>query len=64
MGSLRQRGRTINLNLAKGVAGGASHGHTTSLYTATFDGLGAVGDGAHAKYEGIYFAKMVQRGML
>jgi glutamate carboxypeptidase len=60
----RQLGRTINLNLAEGAAGGASDGNTTSLYTATLDGLGAVGDGAHAKHEFIYFDKMVERSAL
>lgn len=57
-------GRVINLELAAGVAGGASDGNTTSLYTATLDGLGAVGDGAHARHEFIYFDKMVERGAL
>ncbi len=60
----RQLGYTINLNLADGAAGGASDGNTTSLYTATLDGLGAVGDGAHAKHEFIYFDKMVERSAL
>lgn len=57
-------GREINLDLAAGAAGGASDGNTTSLYTATLDGLGAVGDGAHARHEFIYFDKMVERGAL
>ncbi|HXG20907.1 MAG TPA: M20 family peptidase, partial [Methylomirabilota bacterium] len=39
-------------------------GNTTSLYTATLDGLGAVGDGAHAKHEFIYYDKMVERSAL
>jgi glutamate carboxypeptidase len=57
-------GREITLDLAAGAAGGASDGNTTSLYTATLDGLGAVGDGAHARHEFIYFDKMVERGAL
>lgn len=57
-------GREINLDLAAGAAGGASDGNTTSLYTATLDGLGAVGDGAHARHEFIYFDRMVERGAL
>ncbi len=60
----QQLGRTINLDVAEGAAGGASDGNTTSLYTATLDGLGAVGDGAHAKHEFIYFDKMVERSAL
>jgi glutamate carboxypeptidase len=57
-------GREIGLDLAAGVAGGASDGNTTSLYTATLDGLGAVGDGAHARHEFVYLDKMVERGAL
>jgi glutamate carboxypeptidase len=57
-------GRTINLDLGAGIAGGASDGNTTSQYTATLDGLGAVGDGAHARHEFIYFERMAERGAL
>jgi glutamate carboxypeptidase len=60
----RQIGRSLNLELAEGPAGGASDGNTTSLYTATLDGLGAVGDGAHAQHEFIYYDKMVERSVL
>jgi glutamate carboxypeptidase len=60
----RQIGRLLNLNLEEGAAGGASDGNTTSLYTATLDGLGAVGDGAHARHEFIYYDKMVERSAL
>lgn len=45
---------SLNINLEQGSAGGGSDGNTTSLYTATLDGLGAVGDGAHAAHEFIY----------
>jgi glutamate carboxypeptidase len=44
----------LDLELEQGTAGGGSDGNTTSLYTATLDGLGAVGDGAHAIHEYIY----------
>ena len=60
----KQLGSEINLTLADGVAGGASDGNTTSLWTATLDGLGAVGDGAHASHEFIYVDKLVERGAL
>lgn len=60
----KQLGRSLNLHLAEGAAGGASDGNTTSLYTATLDGLGAVGDGAHARHEFIYFDKMIERSAL
>jgi glutamate carboxypeptidase len=44
-------GNEIGLALEQGTAGGGSDGNTTSLYSATLDGLGAVGDGAHAQHE-------------
>jgi glutamate carboxypeptidase len=52
------------VELAAGAVGGASDGNTTSLFTATLDGLGAVGDGAHARHEFVYLDKMVERGAL
>jgi glutamate carboxypeptidase len=57
-------GHEVGLNLTEGVAGGASDGNTTSLFTTTLDGLGAVGDGAHARHEFMYFDKMVERSAL
>ena len=53
--------RLLNINLEQGTAGGGSDGNTTSLYTATLDGLGAVGDGAHAAHEFIYTDQLPQR---
>ena len=44
----------LDMELEQGTAGGGSDGNTTSLYTATIDGMGAVGDGAHASHEYIY----------
>jgi glutamate carboxypeptidase len=57
-------GREIGVELAAGAVGGASDGNTTSLFTATLDGLGAVGDGAHARHEFVFLDKMVERGAL
>ncbi len=54
----------LQLDLEEGFAGGASDGNTTSLYTATLDGLGGVGDGAHAQHEFVALDKMVERGAL
>ena len=51
----------LNIDLEQGTAGGGSDGNTTSLYTATLDGLGAVGDGAHAAHEFIYTDQLPQR---
>ncbi len=54
----------IGLRLEQGQAGGGSDGNTTSLYTATLDGLGAVGDGAHAEHEHIDIDKTLERAAL
>ncbi len=57
----RRLGKELGLDLEEGMAGGGSDGNTTSLFTATLDGLGAVGDGAHARHEFVYVDGMVER---
>ena len=57
-------GRELGIQLEEGTAGGASDGNTTSQWTATLDGLGAVGDGAHADHEFVTLDKMVERAAL
>ena len=57
-------GARLGLSLDEGIAGGGSDGCTTSLYTATLDGLGAVGGGAHAAHEFIYLDSLVERAAL
>ncbi len=52
---------TLGIELSEGTAGGGSDGSTTSLYTATLDGLGSVGDGAHADHEFVYIDKSIER---
>jgi glutamate carboxypeptidase len=54
----------LGIELAQGWAGGASDGNITSQITATLDGLGAVGDGAHATHEYILLDKMRERSAL
>jgi glutamate carboxypeptidase len=54
-------GRRLGLELDQAAVGGASDGNTTSQYTATLDGLGAVGDGAHAAHEQALIPQMVER---
>ncbi len=54
----------LGVQLEAGAAGGGSDGNTTSQYTATLDGLGAVGDGAHAEHEFVYVDKMFERSAL
>ena len=57
----RRLGADLGVDLEEAVAGGASDGNTTSLFTATLDGLGAVGDGAHARHEFVFADKLVER---
>jgi glutamate carboxypeptidase len=60
----REAGRRLGIELEEGVAGGVSDGNTASQYTATLDGLGAVGDGAHAVHEFLDCRKMIERCVL
>jgi glutamate carboxypeptidase len=57
----RHLGGRLGLELDHAAVGGASDGNTTSQYTATLDGLGAVGDGAHAPHEQVLIPQMVER---
>ena len=54
-------GSEIGLDLTEGRSGGASDGNFTSLHAPTLDGLGAVGDGAHATHEYIEVEETVDR---
>jgi glutamate carboxypeptidase len=54
----------IDLPLEGGLAGGGSDGSTASLYTATLDGLGPVGDGAHAAHEYLEIGATLERAAL
>ena len=51
----------MGFKLKTGISGGGSDGSYTSLYTATLDGLGAVGEGAHSPTEKIYLKETIQR---
>ncbi len=57
-------GRRLGLELEDAESGGASDGNTTSRYTATVDGLGAVGDGAHARHEHVRVSSLPERAAL
>lgn len=57
----RDFGSRLGLELDQAAVGGASDGNTTSQYTATLDGLGAVGEGAHAANEQASISQMVER---
>jgi glutamate carboxypeptidase len=54
----------LGIGLEEGLAGGGSDGSFTSLWTATLDGLGPVGDGAHAAHECIYLDATLERAAL
>jgi len=57
-------GTRLGLDLEEGAAGGGSDGSFTSQLTATLDGLGAVGDGAHAPSEHIRLESTIRRAAL
>jgi glutamate carboxypeptidase len=57
----RRLGQRLGLDLEEGRAGGGSDGNLTSQYTPTLDGLGAVGDGAHAPHEHIRIDETLDR---
>lgn len=60
----RALGRELGLELEEAAAGGGSDGNTTSQYTATLDGLGPVGDGAHAHHECLDLNRTLERTAL
>ncbi len=51
----------LGLRIDEGFAGGGSDGNLTSPVAATLDGLGAVGDGAHATHEHIDVSRSLER---
>ncbi|MGD8287397.1 MAG: M20/M25/M40 family metallo-hydrolase, partial [Gemmatimonadota bacterium] len=60
----RAAGARLGLDLEDFTAGGGSDGNTTSQFTATLDGLGAIGDGAHAVHENVVIDGMAERAAL
>jgi glutamate carboxypeptidase len=59
-----QLGDELGLQMEEGLAGGGSDGNFTSLYTATLDGMGAVGDGAHARHEHLRLGRTIEHAAL
>jgi glutamate carboxypeptidase len=57
-------GELLGLPLEATSVGGSSDGNIASLYTATLDGLGSVGDGAHALDERVVVEQMPERAAL
>ena len=60
----RQIGFSLGMDLQEVTAGGGSDGNTTSQHTATLDGLGIIGDGAHAPSERIDLRNLAPRTAL
>lgn len=54
----------MGIDLPEATAGGGSDGNTASQVAPTLDGLGAVGDGAHAEHEQVYVPGWVERTAL
>ncbi len=52
---------SLGIPLGETMVGGASDGSVISQYTATLDGMGAVGDGAHAAHEHVVLDATVDR---
>ena len=60
----QQAAAELGIDIEEATAGGGSDGNTTSLYTPTLDGLGAVGDAAHAVGECIAPDRLSERAAL
>ncbi|MAI33640.1 MAG: carboxypeptidase [Planctomycetaceae bacterium TMED240] len=54
----------LGLEIDQAAAGGGSDGNWTSQHCPTLDGLGAVGDGAHAVHEHVVENKLPERSAL
>jgi glutamate carboxypeptidase len=57
----RAAAAALGIELEEAMVGGASDGSVISQYAATLDGLGAVGDGAHALHEHVAIDATVDR---
>lgn len=57
----RAAATALGLDLDETTVGGASDGNVISRFAATLDGMGAVGDGAHAIHEHVTVAPTVDR---
>ena len=61
----RRLSRPLGIELSEASVGGGSDGNFTSaLGVPTLDGLGAVGDGAHASHEHVVVTEMIRRTAL
>ena len=61
----REAGSELGQSVAEGTTGGGSDGNfTAALGIPTLDGLGALGDGAHALHEHVLVSSLVPRAAL
>ncbi len=60
----KKAGEALGMTLEQSIAGGGSDGNTTSQYSATLDGMGTTGDGAHARHEHIQISSLPERTAL
>ena len=60
----RDAAGALGIPLDEASVGGASDGNITSRYTATLDGLGPVGEGAHSPDEYVSLSQMPERAAL
>ena len=60
----REAAAALGTEIGQGMAGGGSDGNFTSQFTPTLDGLGAVGDGAHAQHEYLRIGALCERAAL
>jgi len=60
----RNAAAELGIEIDEALAGGASDGNVASAFAATLDGLGAVGEGAHAEHEHVIVERMPERAAL
>jgi glutamate carboxypeptidase len=64
-GQAREIASLLGMSLGEGMAGGGSDGNfTAALGVPTLDGLGAIGDGAHAAHEHVELGSLPGRAAL
>ncbi len=62
---VRELGRQLGIELREAASGGGSDGNfTAALGIPTLDGLGGVGDGAHAAHEHVIIRELPLRAAL
>ena len=56
--------KSLGAELPHASSGGGSDGNFTARHTATLDGLGVDGEGAHTHYEQLYISSIEPRARL